>query len=131
MAEAIARHVAADVIEPTSAGLVALGEITGPTLAVLGERGYSAEGQHSKSLVLEELSAADLVVNMTGRSGGAIFKGPTSPVEDWDVGDPYGFSLTVYREIMDQIEVRVEELARRLREQVDSPGAALPHTKAD
>jgi arsenate reductase (thioredoxin) len=131
MAEAIARHVAADVIEPTSAGLVALGEITGPTLAVLGEHGYSAEGQHSKSLVVEELSAADLVVNMTGRSGAAIFKGLTSPVEDWDVGDPYGFSLTVYREIRDEIEARVEDLARRLREQVDSPGTVLPHKKAD
>ena len=31
MAEAIAKHVAADVIEPSSAGLVAFGEITGLT----------------------------------------------------------------------------------------------------
>ena len=131
MAEAIARRIAADVIEPTSAGLVALGEITGPTLAVLGERGYSAEGQHSKSLVLEELSAADLVVNMTGRSGAAIFREPAPPVEDWDVGDPFGFNLVVYREIRDQIEARVEELARRLREQVDSSGTALGNAKAD
>ena len=124
MAEAIAKHVAPDVIEPSSAGLAAFGEITGATLAVLTEIGISADGQHSKPLLPEELSAADLVVNMTGRSGSAIFTGPTPPVEDWDVGDPFGFDLLVYRGIRDQIEARVENLARRLREQVDSPGVA-------
>jgi hypothetical protein len=40
------------------------------------------------------------------------------------VGDPYGFNLAVYREIRDQIEARVEDLARRLRDRGDSPGAA-------
>ena len=131
MAEAIAKHVAADVIEPASAGLVPFGEITGPTLTVLVEHGFSADGQYSKPLVPEELHAADLVVNMTGRLGSAIFTEPTPPVEDWDVGDPFGFNLAVYRGIRDLIEKRVEDLTRRLREQVDSPGAALPHTKAD
>jgi arsenate reductase (thioredoxin) len=115
MAEAIAKHVAADVIEPFSAGLVAFGEITGPTLAVLGEHGISAEGQHSKSLRSEAMSSADLVVNMTGRSAAAVFTEPTPPVEDWDVGDPFGLNLAVYRSIRDQIEARVEDLARRLR----------------
>jgi protein-tyrosine-phosphatase len=45
-------------------------------------------------------------------------------VEDWDVGDPYGFNLGVYRAIRDEIEARVEDLARRLREKIDSPDAA-------
>jgi arsenate reductase (thioredoxin) len=118
MAEAIAKHVAADVIEPSSAGLVALGEITGPTLAVLGEHGISAEGQYSKSLQAEAMSSADLVVNMTGRSAAAVFNEPTGPVEDWDVGDPFGLNLAVYRSIRDQIEARVEDLAQRLRGKV-------------
>jgi len=122
MAEAIAKHAASDVIDPSSAGLIALGEIPGPTIAVLTERGISIEGQHSKTLRPKDLSAADLVVNMTGRAGSAIFTEPAPPFEDWDVGDPYGFNLGVYREIRDKIEARIEILARRLREQVDSPG---------
>jgi arsenate reductase (thioredoxin) len=130
MAEAVAKHVATDVVEPTSAGLVPFGEITGPTLAVLREHGFSADGQFSKPLVPEELHAADLIVNMTGRSGRAIFTEPTPPVEDWDVGDPFGFNLAVYRGIRDEIESRVEDLARRLREQVDSPAVPLGTTKA-
>jgi hypothetical protein len=40
------------------------------------------------------------------------------------VGDPYGLNLAVYRAIRDQIEARVDDLARRLRKRVDSPGAA-------
>ena len=123
MAEAIARHSAADVIAPSSAGLVPFGEIPGTTLSVLRERGISADGQSSKPLRPEDMSAADLVINMTGRSGATIFTDPVTPVEDWDVGDPYGLNLLVYREIRDQIQVRVEDLARRLRERVNSLGA--------
>ena len=118
MAEAIAKHVAADVIEPSSAGLVALGEITSPTVIVLGENGISMDGQHSQPLRPDAVAVADLVVNMTGRSGTALFSEPTPPVEDWDVGDPYGFNLAVYRAIRDEIEARVEDLARRLREKI-------------
>ena len=56
---------------------------------------------------------------MTGRSGASIFTESAPPVEDWDVGDPFGFNLAVYRAIRDQIEARVEDLARRLREKVN------------
>jgi len=121
MAEAIAKHVAADVIEPSSAGLVAFGEIVGLTLAVLQEHGIPVVDQHSKALRSEAMSSADLLVNMTGRSGAAIFTGPTPPVEDWDVGDPFGSNISVYRSIRDQIEAHVEDLARRLREKEPSP----------
>jgi arsenate reductase len=124
MAEAIARHTASDVIDASSAGLVPFGEIPETTLSVLRERGISADGQSSKALRSEDLAAADIVINMTGRSGSAIFTEPVTRVEDWDVGDPYGFNLAVYRSICDQIEVRVEDLARRLRESVHSPDAA-------
>jgi arsenate reductase (thioredoxin) len=118
MAEAIAKQVAADVIEASSAGLVPFGEIPSTTIKVLAERGISVDGQHSKPLRLEDMSAADLVVNMTGRSGEAVFGKPSTPVEDWNVGDPYGYNLAVYRAIRDQIEARVEDLAQRLRDRV-------------
>jgi len=122
MAEAIARHKASDVIEPSSAGLVPFGEIPSTTITVLEENGISAAGQTSKPLRSEDMSAADLIVNMTGRSGASIFKEGLRQVEDWDVGDPYGFNLAVYRGIRDQIEARVEDLARRLRESGEPSG---------
>jgi arsenate reductase len=123
MAEAIARHTASDVIDASSAGLVPFGEIPNTTRAVLTERGIGVDGQSSKPLRSEDLSAADVVINMTGRAGSSIFSEPVGHVEDWDVGDPYGFNLTVYRSIRDQIEARVDELARRLRDKMNSPHA--------
>ena len=119
MAEAIARHLAADVIEGSSAGLAPFGDIPVTTIAVLAERGFSAEGQSPKPLRPEDLSVADLVINMTGRGGESIFSAPTLAFEDWDVGDPYGLDLAVYRGIRDQIETRVEGLAQRLRDKVN------------
>jgi arsenate reductase (thioredoxin) len=130
MAEAIARHKASDVIDASSAGLVPFGEIPNTTLAVLAERGISAEGQTSKPLRSEDMSAADIVINMTGRPGNAIFTEPVKDLEDWDVGDPYGFNLAVYRRICDEIDARVVDLARRLREKnVDSPDVIQPEEK--
>jgi arsenate reductase (thioredoxin) len=119
MAEAIARHSAGDIIEASSAGLVPFGEVPSTTLKVLDERGISADGQHSKPLRTVDMDAADLVINMTGRSGTALFEKPKTPVEDWDVGDPYGYNLAVYRAIRGQIEARVEDLAQRLRNRVN------------
>ena len=118
MAEAIAKHVAADVIEASSAGLLPFGEIPATTLSVLAERGFPVAGQHSKALRPEDLAAADLVINMTGRRGTALFTRPTPPLEDWIVGDPYGYSLPVYRAICHQIEARIADLANRLRQNV-------------
>ncbi len=130
MAEAIARHLAADVIEPSSAGLVALGEITAPTLAVLGEIGISADGQYSKTLRPVQTASAELIVNMTCRPRAEIFNSRTPPAEDWNVGDPYGSNLSVYRAIRDEIAARVEDLARRLRESAPATaGAGEPGQK--
>ena len=123
MAEAIARHSASDVIDASSAGLVPFGEIPGTTRTVLSELGIFIDGQTSKPLLPEDISGADLLINMTGRPGNAIFTEPMSKIEDWDVGDPYGFNLAVYRKIRDEIETRVEDLARRLRGGIDSPAA--------
>src|SRR3974390_3207830 len=112
MAEGIARHSASDVIEASSGGLVPFGQIPTTTRIVLDELGISIDGQTSKPLRTDDLSAADLVINMTGRSGAAVFDEPLPRFEDWDVGDPYGLNLAVYRAIRDEIEGRVDDLAR-------------------
>lgn len=123
MAEAIAKNHASDVIEPSSAGLVPFGEIPETTISVLDEIGVSAGGQSSKPLRSEDLAAADIVINMTGRAGNSVFTEPVANIEDWDVGDPYGFNLPVYRAIRDEIETRIDDLARRLREKAAATSA--------
>lgn len=123
MAEALARHHAADVIEPFSAGISPLGSIAEGTRQVLLERGISVGEQRSKGPSEADVDAADLIVNMTGIPGKALFQ-PALPLEDWDVGDPYGEDLAVFRTICDEIEVKVLDLAERLRARSTSAKSA-------
>ena len=117
MAEALARHLAGDVIEASSAGLNALGYVATPTLSVLRENGVASDGLASKSLSTIDLAAIDLVVNLSGRPIQKHLAAKPLPVEDWDVGDPFGFDLALYRQIRDEIEWRIVNLAERLRAQ--------------
>jgi len=73
MAEAFARALASDVIEPSSAGLSPLGRIAEPTRLVLLERGISLGSQYSKGLVETAWREVDIIVNMTGIPGKSLF----------------------------------------------------------
>jgi len=89
MAEAIARYDAADVIEPSSAGLSPLGAVAEQTKQTLLQNGYSANGLTSDVLTREGADAADIIINMTGELVDEGFW-DQAKVEDWMVQDPYG-----------------------------------------
>ncbi len=116
MAEALARHLAPDVIEASSAGVMALGYVAPPTHAVLKESGVPSDGLVSKPLRAVDIASIDLIINLAGCPIENLFDGKALPVEDWDVGDPFGSDLAVYRRIRDEIERRVLDLVARRRE---------------
>jgi arsenate reductase len=124
MAEALARHLASDVLEPASAGLAPLGEVVAPTRSVLAERGVKMDGQYSKGLTQAARAEAEIIVNMTNILGKSVFLGSKARVEDWPVEDPYGEDAEIYRQICDDIERRVADLAERLRRQPSAAGKA-------
>ena len=114
MAEALARHLAADVIEPFSAGISPYGTIIEPTRKVLLERSIRLDSQFSKGLSEASPELAEIVVNMTGLAG---LKLPgAARLLNWDVTDPYGGDLGLYRQILAEIEEKILALAASLRE---------------
>jgi protein-tyrosine-phosphatase len=114
MAEAIARYDAADVIEPSSAGLTPLGFIAEQTKQTLLQNGYSSNGLRSAALTPEATEAADIIINMTGRpSEGAFWN--HEKAEDWMVQDPYGGAPETYQRVFQSIKRRVDQLAEGLR----------------
>ena len=115
MAEAITRRDAPDVIEPTSAGLYPLGEIPAHTIETLRQNGYSTEGLASKGIVQDAWEHADVVINLSGRLRELEFD-DYEKVEDWLVADPYGEDASTYQKILEEIQGRVKDLAKRLRE---------------
>lgn len=114
MAEALARHLAPDLIEAESAGLAPFRQVSAPTLAVLEERGIRARAPYSKGL--EDVTGfftPELVVNLSGRKLPEIFPGVKTI--HWEVEDPFGADVDCYRAICDEIEERVKKLAAELR----------------
>jgi protein-tyrosine-phosphatase len=115
MAEAIARYDAADVIEPSSAGLSPLGTIAEQTKQTLIQNGYSANRLTSDALTREGADAADIIINMTGQLVEEAFW-DQAKVEDWMVQDPYGAAPETYQRVFEGIKRRVDQLAQGLRE---------------
>jgi protein-tyrosine-phosphatase len=130
MAEAIARQNAADVIEASSAGLAPLGFVAEMTKRTLAVNGYSSEGLASKPILPESWDAADVVINMSGRSRQQLFP-DYGKVEDWEVQDPHGSALPVYQRICEEIESRVDALAKRLRKGSQATGTEAVERKED
>ncbi len=115
MAEAIARVVAADVINPSSGGLFPLGEIVELTKRTLIANGYPADGLQSKPITPEMWDPADIVINMSGRSRERAFRAYLKVV-DWNVQDPYGADAKQFQSVFEEIEERVCDMAGRLRQ---------------
>jgi len=115
MAEAIARYDAADVIEPSSAGLTPLGSIADLTKETLSKNGYAANGLTSDVLTQEAIDQADMIINMTGKPREINF-GDLDKVEDWIVQDPFGGDEYMYQRVFEGIKRRVHHLAAGLRD---------------
>jgi protein-tyrosine-phosphatase len=114
MAEAIAAHIASDVIEVSSAGITALGVVQSSTKQTLKKNGYPADELQSKPLEAIDLDAIDIIINMSGQPGLTLFPDPRK-VEDWIVEDPYGSDAATYQRIFEHIESRVVQLVGRVR----------------
>ena len=114
IAEALGRHLAADVFESCSAGTERKDRINPDAVRLMKEI-YSidmeAEGQRSK--LLSELPPVDGVVTM-----GCNVQCPTLPCawrEDWGLDDPTGQPDAVFMETIRQIEEKIRQLKARIR----------------
>ncbi len=115
MAEALARQLGNGVVEASSAGLFPAPIIQPETFQVLAERQVTLEDRRPQSFLLVDGAAIDLVVNMSGHPVGELLRGFTGREVPWEVPDPIGKSIQVYRAARDQIERQVADLIEELR----------------
>ena len=114
IAEALGRHLAADVFESYSAGTERKDRINPDAVRLMKELYHidmEAAGQHSK--LLSEIPPVDVVVTM-GCNVRCPFL-PCSHREDWGLEDPTGKSDEVFLETIRVIAQKVLELKARLQ----------------
>ncbi len=115
IAEALGRHLAADVFESYSAGTELKDCINPDAIRIMKELyriDMEAENQHSK--LLSDLPPVDGVVTM-----GCNVQCPFLPCawrEDWGLDDPTGQPDAVFEETIRRIEANILRLRERLRE---------------
>ena len=114
IAEALGRHLAADVFESYSAGTELKDRINPDAVRLIKALYHidmEAEGQHSK--LLSALPPVDVVVTM-----GCNVQCPVLPCkwkEDWGLDDPTGQPDQVFMETIRRIEEKVLALREKLR----------------
>lgn len=114
IAEALGRHLAADVFESFSAGTERKDRINPDAVRLMKALYHidmEAEGQHSK--LLSDLPPVDVVVTM-----GCNVQCPVLPCkwkEDWGLDDPTGQADQVFMETIRRIEEKVLILREKLR----------------
>ena len=115
IAEALGRHLAADVFESYSAGTETKPQINQDAVRLMKQLYHidmEAEGQHSK--LLSDIPAVDVVITM-GCNVQCPFL-PCSHREDWGLEDTTGKSDEVFLETIRLIEEKILALKARLRQ---------------
>lgn len=113
IAEALGRHLAADVFESYSAGTERKDHINPDAVRLMKELYHidmEAEGQHSK--LLSDIPPVDVVITM-GCNVRCPFL-PCSHREDWGLEDPTGKSDEAFLETIRLIEQKILELKAKL-----------------
>jgi arsenate reductase len=115
MAEGFARHFSEDKMEIKSAGTKPALSVSGKATSVMAEEGIDLSSYFPKEVSNEDLEWADKIILMgcgVECPSVNLFK---DKVEDWGIDDPIGQPIETYREIRDDIKLKVKDLLERLR----------------
>jgi len=112
MAEAIARHIAADIFESYSAGTHMVDKINQDAVRIMKDQ-YDINMELTQSpKLIEDILPLDVVITM-----GCNVNCPTLPCqhrEDWELDDPSGKGNDAFLKIIAEIEKKIRELVHRL-----------------
>jgi len=123
MAEAIANAWHADVIDAFSAGLGPAPIVQALTFSCLRENGVELDPRKKpQPLAKVDWGSADLVVNMSGHGVLSVIPNYKGKLLIWEIPDPIGQPISVYRTARDLIDKQVDRLAEALRSGAPLPG---------
>jgi arsenate reductase len=113
MAEAFFNQIAKSKVEAISAGTQPAAQVNPTVVVAMRELGIEIGNQKPKSLTLDMLESAYLVITM-GCSVAEVCPASFVPTEDWELDDPEGKSIEEVRRIRDRIKTKVKVLVEEL-----------------
>ncbi|MCL2606851.1 MAG: arsenate reductase ArsC [Coriobacteriia bacterium] len=112
MAEAIARHIAADIFESYSAGTHMVDKINQDAVRIMKDQ-YDINIELTQSpKLIEDILPLDVVITMGCNVNCPIL--PCQHREDWELDDPSGKGNDAFLKIIAEIEKKIRELVHRL-----------------
>jgi protein-tyrosine-phosphatase len=111
-AKVLLDHYAQGRVEVRSAGSEPADELNPSVVAVLQERGLDPEREFPKPLTTATAETADVVVTMGCGDTCPVY--PGKRYLDWDLPDPAGLPSHAVRPIVDDIDLRVQDLLSEL-----------------
>jgi arsenate reductase len=118
MAEALFARVADGGHEARSAGSDPAGAVHPEVVETMREEGIDLTGRTPRRLERADAEWADVVVTMG--CGDACPYIPGTRYVDWEIEDPHGQPLERVREIRDELDRRVRELAAGLEQETSA-----------
>lgn len=122
MAEGFARELGERVLEVKSGGTRPATRVSRKAIEVMREEGIDISDQEPKGLDADWAELSDYVIAM----GCDVEKGCPADLYDrmvdWDLDDPIGQPIEVYRETRDEIRERVERLVELAMEDATLTG---------
>ena len=116
MAEGFAKKLG---ISCASAGTMPARELSRSAVAVMHEKGIDISQQRPKQIEISRLGEFERLISMghgvKESSTGLVFQ------DDWGLDDPVNHPLDVFRQTRDEIERRVQALAREIWEWSNPP----------
>jgi len=107
MAEGFARKFGGDKLEVFSAGSKPSGTVNPDAVLVMKEIGIDITGQVSKGFEQLPYNKFDYIVTMGCQDTCPYF--PAKEKVDWQIEDPKGKGLEVFRRVRDEIKKKIEE----------------------
>jgi len=108
MAEGFAKKYGGDNVEAYSAGSKPSGVVNPDAIKVMKEAGIDISGQSSKGFESLPYHKFDYIVTMGCQDSCPYF--PAKTKTDWQIEDPKGKGLEVFRKVRDEIGNKVKEL---------------------
>ena len=113
IAEALGKQLAGDVFESYSAGTETKPQINQDAVRIIKDLYNIDMNKTQKSKLLNEIPTVDIVIKM-GCNVVCPYL-PAKHIEDWGLEDPTGKSDEEFIKIAKSIEIKVKELAERIK----------------